>query len=77
MYIVLNVQCTSSDRAHLGINMMLSICHLNIYFSRNWRKYSQNGEKQKFKNPKIYLVLVGHEILNKVVYFAKRYCGGI
>ena len=26
------------------------IFHFNIYFSRKWRKYSQNLEKWKFKN---------------------------
>ena len=26
------------------------VCHFNVYFSRKWRKCSQNSEKRKFQN---------------------------
>ena len=51
----------------------------NVYFSRKWRKCSQNLEKWKFKNTNLrvkwYIIyhLVGHGILNKTLYFVKRY----
>ena len=25
------------------------VCHFNVYFSRKWRKCSQNSEKRKFQ----------------------------
>ena len=50
---------------------MCFICRLNVYFSRNQRKFSQNGEdgnlKSKFMRQMIYY-LVGCELLNKTVY---------
>ena len=55
---------------------MCFICRFNVYFSRNQRKCSQNGEEKalnfKFMRQMIYY-LVGHEILNKTLYFVKRY----
>ena len=26
------------------------VCHFKVYFSRKWRKYSQNSEKSKFQS---------------------------
>ena len=57
-----------------GINIMRFICRFNVYFARNQRKCSQNGEdgnlKFKFLRHMIYH-LIGHmhEILNRMVYF--------
>ena len=52
------------------IKIMCFICRFNVYFSRNQRKYSQNGEDEnlKFMWQMIYH-LVGHEILNITVHF--------
>ena len=49
---------------------MCFICRFNVYFSRNQRKCSQNGEDEnlKFMRQMIYH-LVGHEILNITVHF--------
>ena len=66
------------------------IFHFNVYFSRKWRKCSQNLEKWKFNTylrVKRYIYhliyryfiyrqiyhFVGYEILNKTLYFIKRY----
>ena len=52
--------------------MMCFICRFNVYFSRNQRKCSQNGEDGNFKNLNLRQMiyhLVGHEILNKTVHF--------
>ena len=50
--------------------MMCFICRFSVYFPRNQRKRSQNGEDEnlKFMRQMIYH-LVGREILNKTVYF--------
>ena len=52
------------------IKIMCFICRFNVYFSRNQRKCSQNGEDKnlKFMRQLIYH-LVRHEILNITVHF--------
>ena len=55
-----------------GIKIMFFICRFNVYFSRNQRKCSQNGEDRNLKSEfmrQIIYHLVWHEILNKPVYF--------
>ena len=53
------------------------VCHFNVYFSRKWRKCSQNSEKTEISKCKftrqIIYHLVGHKILNKTLYSFKRY----
>ena len=50
------------------------VSHFKVYFSRKWRKCSQNLEKWIFKNTNQTIYhLVGHEIRNKTLYFVKRY----
>ena len=49
---------------------MCFICRFKVYFSRNQRKCSQNGEDENFKFMRQMIYhLVGHEILNITVYF--------
>ena len=54
------------------IKIMCFICRFNVYFSRNQRKCSQMAKTKtlnfKFMRQTIYH-LVGHEILNIIVYF--------
>ena len=58
------------------IRIMCFICRFNVYFSRNQRKCSQNGEDENLKfeiydisSCKMIYHLVGHEILNITVHF--------
>ena len=50
--------------------MMCFIRRFNVYFLRNQRKCSQNGEGKNLKFMRLMMYhLVEHEILKKTVYF--------
>ena len=52
------------------IEIMYFICRFNVYFSRNQRKCSQNGEDENFKFMRQMIYHPEeHEILNIIVYF--------
>ena len=64
--------------AHEILNITVYLFFISTYISRvngeNVRKISENGNlKYKFTRQTIYYP-VGHEILNKMLYFVKRYC---